>query len=45
LNSTSFILAFAIDYTSNNKPSATNGKFNVFWETNHLNSMEISLMN
>lgn len=44
LNSTSFNLAFAIDYTKNMKSSSTNGKFNILWETNHLNPMEISLM-
>ncbi|KAL4189469.1 hypothetical protein AMTRI_Chr08g207280 [Amborella trichopoda] len=32
-----FILSFAIDYTSSgNSPSPTNGKFNVFWDTNNL---------
>ncbi|KAL3750740.1 hypothetical protein ACJRO7_011692 [Eucalyptus globulus] len=31
-----FILAFAIDYVSEDNPSPTSGKFNVFWETNHL---------
>lgn len=31
-----FILAFAIDYTTSNNPSPTDGKFNVCWETNHL---------
>nr|XP_043618598.1 chitinase 2-like [Erigeron canadensis] len=37
-----FILAFAIDYTSDDNPSPTNGKFNVFWETNHLGPSEIA---
>ncbi|XP_024968808.1 chitinase 2-like [Cynara cardunculus var. scolymus] len=37
-----FILAFAIDYTPDNHPSPTNGKFNVFWETNHLGPSEIA---
>lgn len=36
-----FILAFAIDYTDENHPSPTNGKFNVFWETNHLGPGQI----
>ncbi|XP_019179312.1 PREDICTED: chitinase 2-like [Ipomoea nil] len=37
-----FILAFAIDYTTGGKPSPTDGKFNVFWETNHLSPRDIS---
>ncbi|XP_030471872.1 chitinase 2-like [Syzygium oleosum] len=37
-----FILAFAIDYTSEDNPSPTNGKFNVFWETNHLTPSAIA---
>ncbi|KAI3782387.1 hypothetical protein L2E82_12432 [Cichorium intybus] len=37
-----FILAFAIDYTSDNHPSPTNGKFNVFWETKNLGPSEIA---
>ncbi|XP_009800130.1 chitinase 2-like [Nicotiana tabacum] len=38
-----FILAFAIDYNyDNSKPSPTNGKFNIFWENNHLNPKEIA---
>ncbi|CAK9139630.1 unnamed protein product [Ilex paraguariensis] len=38
-----FILAFAIDYTTNNNhPSPTNGEFNVFWETNHLGPAKIA---
>ncbi|KAI3772418.1 hypothetical protein L6452_03604 [Arctium lappa] len=37
-----FILAFAIDYTPDNHSSPTNGKFNVFWETNHLDPSEIT---
>ncbi|KAK2980291.1 hypothetical protein RJ640_024995 [Escallonia rubra] len=39
---THFILAFAIDYTNDNHPSPTNGKFDVFWETNHLGPEEIA---
>ncbi|KAM0026353.1 putative chitinase [Helianthus debilis subsp. tardiflorus] len=37
-----FILAFAIDYTKHTHPSPTNGKFNVFWETNHLGPSDIA---
>ncbi|GKD05719.1 reverse transcriptase domain-containing protein, partial [Tanacetum coccineum] len=37
-----YILAFAIDYTSDNHPSPTNGRFNVFWETNHLGPSQIA---
>ncbi|CAI9297889.1 unnamed protein product [Lactuca saligna] len=37
-----FILAFAIDYTSDNHPSPTNGKFNVFWETKNLGPSAIA---
>ncbi|KAF8397589.1 hypothetical protein HHK36_016509 [Tetracentron sinense] len=37
-----FILAFAIDYTNGNSPSPTNGKFNVFWATNHLGPRDIA---
>ncbi|KAL4589160.1 hypothetical protein LXL04_002064 [Taraxacum kok-saghyz] len=37
-----FILAFAIDYTSNNHPTPTNGKFNAFWETKNLGPSEIA---
>ncbi|XP_078167765.1 chitinase 2-like [Carex rostrata] len=31
-----FILAFAIDYTTSDNPSPTNGKFNVFWDKDKL---------
>nr|XP_009418929.2 PREDICTED: chitinase 2-like [Musa acuminata subsp. malaccensis] len=31
-----FILAFAIDYTSVGSPSPTNGKFNIFWDSQNL---------
>ena len=31
-----FILAFYIDYTNGNSPSPSNGKFNIFWESNYL---------
>ncbi|KAK9075794.1 hypothetical protein SSX86_004123 [Deinandra increscens subsp. villosa] len=37
-----FILSFAIDYISDIRPSPTNGKFNVFWQTNHLGPSEIA---
>lgn len=37
-----FILAFAIDYTTGGNPSPTDGKFNVFWETNHLSPADIA---
>lgn len=37
-----FILAFAIDYTNDNNPSPTNGKFNIFWETKNLGSAQIA---
>ncbi|KAF5447055.1 hypothetical protein F2P56_032634 [Juglans regia] len=39
-----FILAFAIDYTGLKNPSPTNGKFNPFWATKHINPTEISRM-
>lgn len=39
-----YILAFAIDYTNGNSPSPANGKFNVFWETDHLGPGEIASM-
>ncbi|KAG6631608.1 hypothetical protein CIPAW_13G102600 [Carya illinoinensis] len=40
-----FILAFAIDYTDLKiNPSPTNGKFNPFWATKHINPTEISRM-
>ncbi|KAI8015595.1 hypothetical protein LOK49_LG05G01159 [Camellia lanceoleosa] len=35
------ILAFTIDYTDQSHPPHTNGKFNVFWEPNHLDPTEI----
>ncbi|XVF68654.1 hypothetical protein PTKIN_Ptkin11bG0018700 [Pterospermum kingtungense] len=37
-----FILAFAIDYTNDNNPSPTNGKFNIFWETKNLGPGQIA---
>ncbi|KAI5666126.1 hypothetical protein M9H77_15979 [Catharanthus roseus] len=35
-----FILSFAIDYTSSSSP--TNGKFNIYWDTDNLNPNHIS---
>ncbi|GLT33852.1 hypothetical protein SLA2020_084090 [Shorea laevis] len=37
-----FILAFAIDYDSSSSPSPTNGRFNVFWDSNNLSPSHIS---
>ncbi|XWS53206.1 hypothetical protein CRYUN_Cryun11dG0138200 [Craigia yunnanensis] len=37
-----FILAFAVDYTYDNHSSPTNGKFNIFWETNNLGPGQIA---
>ncbi|KAK7261423.1 hypothetical protein RIF29_27733 [Crotalaria pallida] len=38
-----FILSFAIDYdTSSNSPSPTNGKFNIFWDTQNLSPSQVS---
>ncbi|KAH6836561.1 hypothetical protein C2S53_005180 [Perilla frutescens var. hirtella] len=31
-----YILSFAIDYTTSSSPSLTDGKFNVFWDTDNL---------
>ncbi|KAI3413055.1 Glyco_hydro_18 domain-containing protein [Psidium guajava] len=31
-----FILSFAIDYDASSSPSPTNGRFNIFWDTNNL---------
>ncbi|GLJ06104.1 hypothetical protein SUGI_0031880 [Cryptomeria japonica] len=37
-----FILSFAIDYTSSASfPSPTNGKFNVFWDTQNLSPADV----
>lgn len=30
------ILAFAIDYTTDNSPSPTDGHFNIFWDSDNL---------
>ncbi|KAL4589158.1 hypothetical protein LXL04_002062 [Taraxacum kok-saghyz] len=37
-----YILAFAIDYTTSSSPSPTNGKFNVFWDTDNLSPSQVS---
>ncbi|KAA8543968.1 hypothetical protein F0562_021855 [Nyssa sinensis] len=37
-----FILAFAIDYTTSSSPSPTNGKFNIFWDSNNLSPSQVS---
>ncbi|KAK2980286.1 hypothetical protein RJ640_024990 [Escallonia rubra] len=38
-----FILSFAIDYTTSS-PSPTNGKFNVFWDTDNLSPSAVSFI-
>lgn len=37
-----FILAFGIDYTTSSSPSPTNGKFNVFWDSDNLSPSKVS---
>ncbi|XAR59040.1 Chitinase [Bertholletia excelsa] len=37
-----FILSFAIDYTTSSSPSHTNGKFNVFWDSDNLGPSQVS---
>lgn len=37
-----FILSFAIDYTTSSSPSPTNGKFNVFWDSDNLSPSQVS---
>ncbi|TKY67286.1 Chitinase 2 [Spatholobus suberectus] len=37
-----FILSFAIDYDTSSSPSPTNGKFNIFWDTNNLSPTQVS---
>ncbi|GMI97078.1 hypothetical protein HRI_003377100 [Hibiscus trionum] len=37
-----FILSFAIDYDSSSSPSPTNGKFNVFWDSDNLGPSQVS---
>ncbi|KAJ4725914.1 chitinase 2-like [Melia azedarach] len=37
-----FILSFAIDYDTSSSPSPTNGKFNVFWDSDNLSPSQVS---
>ena len=37
-----FILSFAIDYDTSGNPSPTNGKFNIFWDSNNLSPSQVS---
>lgn len=37
-----FILSFGIDYDTSSSPSPTNGKFNIFWDTDNLNPSQVS---
>lgn len=37
-----FILSFAIDYTNDTNPTPTDGRFNVFWHTEHLGPNNVS---
>lgn len=37
-----YILSFAIDYTTSSSPSPTNGKFNVFWDTDNLSPAAVA---
>ncbi|KAJ0966429.1 hypothetical protein J5N97_027567 [Dioscorea zingiberensis] len=37
-----FILSFAIDYTTSNSPTPTNGDFNVFWDTDNLTPSQVT---
>ncbi|KAK8601567.1 hypothetical protein V6N13_058740 [Hibiscus sabdariffa] len=37
-----FILSFAIDYDTSSSPSPTNGKFNVFWDSDNLGPSQVS---
>ncbi|GMY10726.1 chitinase 2-like [Fagus crenata] len=37
-----FILSFAIDYDSSATPSPTDGKFNIFWDSNNLSPSQVS---
>ncbi|KAI3801441.1 hypothetical protein L1987_29546 [Smallanthus sonchifolius] len=39
-----YILAFAIDYTTSSTPKPTDGKFNVFWDTNNFSPSKVSLV-
>ncbi|KAK9998493.1 hypothetical protein SO802_018096 [Lithocarpus litseifolius] len=37
-----FILSFAIDYDTSGNPSPTNGKFNIFWDSDNLSPSQVS---
>ncbi|KAL2466004.1 chitinase 2-like [Abeliophyllum distichum] len=37
-----FILSFAIDYTTSSSASPTNGKFNIFWDTDNLTPSQVT---
>ncbi|KAE8680477.1 Chitinase 2 [Hibiscus syriacus] len=37
-----FIISFAIDYDTSGSPSPTNGKFNVFWDSDNLGPSQVS---
>ncbi|XP_022847003.1 chitinase 2-like [Olea europaea var. sylvestris] len=37
-----FILSFAIDYTTSSTASPTNGKFNIFWDTDNLSPSQVA---
>jgi hypothetical protein len=37
-----FILSFAIDYDTSGSPSPTNGKFNIFWDSDNLSPSHVS---
>ncbi|CAI9778787.1 unnamed protein product [Fraxinus pennsylvanica] len=37
-----FILSFAIDYTTSSSASPTNGKFNIFWDTDNLTPSQVA---
>ncbi|KAI4382353.1 hypothetical protein MLD38_008327 [Melastoma candidum] len=37
-----FLLSFAIDYDTSGSPAPTNGKFNVFWDSDNLNPSQVS---
>ncbi|KDP44158.1 hypothetical protein JCGZ_05625 [Jatropha curcas] len=37
-----FILSFAIDYDTSSSPSPTNGKFNIFWDSDNLSPSQVS---
>lgn len=36
-----FILSFGIDYTSGSSPKPTNGRFNVFWDSDNLSPSQV----